>query len=121
VGSSSEVNSENTKRELEEFDGTLEEPDEEVTVDKSYDSQKDLATGSSGISRSIHQLCVIITKAAEENGHADNAEIDMKSTNQELTVKRRRRKFMSPTGSGESSCQLSTTGPKYPPIQEGKF
>jgi hypothetical protein len=83
VGSSSEVNSpvsfaatENTKKELKEFDGTQEEPDEGVTADKSYDSQRDLATGSSGVSRSIHQLCVIITEAAEENGHADNAEID---------------------------------------------
>jgi hypothetical protein len=83
VGSSSEVNLpvsfaaiENTKKELEKFNGTREEPDEEVTVDKSYDSQKDLATGSSGVSRSIHQLCVIITEAAEENGHADNAGVD---------------------------------------------
>jgi hypothetical protein len=83
VGSSSEVNSpvsfaaiENTKKELEEFNGTQEEPDEEVTADKSYDSQRDLATGSSGVSRSIHQLCVIITEAAKENGRADNAEVD---------------------------------------------
>jgi hypothetical protein len=45
VGSSSEVNSpvsfaatENTKKELKEFDGTREEPNEEVTTDKSYDS-----------------------------------------------------------------------------------
>jgi hypothetical protein len=84
VGSSSEVNSpvsfteiENTKKELKKLDGTLEEPDEGVTTDKSYNSQRDLATGSSGISRSIRQLCIIITKAAEENGHADSAEIDM--------------------------------------------
>jgi hypothetical protein len=84
VGSSSEVNSpvsftatENTKKELEKLDGTQEEPNEGVTTDKSCNSQRDLATGSSGVSRSIHQLCVIITKAAEENGHADNAEIDM--------------------------------------------
>jgi hypothetical protein len=83
VGSSSEVNSpvsftatENTKKELKEFNGTREEPDEEVTTDKSYVSQRDLATGSSGVSRSIHQLCVIITEEAEENGHADNAEVD---------------------------------------------
>jgi hypothetical protein len=83
VGSSSEVNSpvsfaatENTKKELKELKGTREEPDEEVTADKSYDSQRDLATGSSGVSKSIHQLCVIITEAAEENGRADNAEVD---------------------------------------------
>jgi hypothetical protein len=83
VGSSSEVNSpvsfaatENTQKKLEEFDGTREEPDVEVTMDKSHDNQRDFATGSSGVSRSIHQLCVIITEAAEENDHADNGEVD---------------------------------------------
>jgi hypothetical protein len=71
VGSSSEVNlpvsfatTENTQKKIEEFNGTQEEPDTEGTVDKSYDSQRDFATGSSGVSRSIHQLCVIITEVA---------------------------------------------------------
>jgi hypothetical protein len=84
VGSSSEVNSpvsfaatENTQKKIEEFNRTREEPDIEGTVDKSYDSQRDFATGSSGVSRSIHQLCVIITKAAEEDDHADNAEVNV--------------------------------------------
>jgi hypothetical protein len=83
VGSSSEVNSpvsfvatENTKKELEKLDGAQEEPDEGVAVGKSYNSQKDLAFESSDVSRSVHQLCVIITEAAEENGHEDNAEIN---------------------------------------------
>jgi hypothetical protein len=81
VGSSSEVNllvsfaaTENMQQKLKEFDGTREEPD--VTMDKSHDSQRDFATGSSGVSRSIHQLCVIITKAAEENDHAYKGEVD---------------------------------------------
>jgi hypothetical protein len=88
VGSSSKVNSpvsfaatENTQKKLEEFDGTWKEPDVEVTMDKSHDSQRDFATGSSGISRSIHQLCVIITEAAEENDHADNGEVDKLRSN----------------------------------------
>jgi hypothetical protein len=48
VGSLSEVNSpvsfaatENMQKKLEEFDRTREEPDVEVTTDKSYDSQRD--------------------------------------------------------------------------------
>jgi hypothetical protein len=45
-------------------------------VDISYISQKDFVTRSGGVSRNIHQLCVIITKAAEENDHADDAAID---------------------------------------------
>jgi hypothetical protein len=83
VGSSSEVNSpvsfatiENTQKRIEELNRTRDEPDIEGTVDKSHDSQRNFATGSSGISRSIHQLCVIITEAAEENDHADNVEVD---------------------------------------------
>jgi hypothetical protein len=84
VGSSSEVNSlaslaatENMQKKLEEFDETRGEPDVKTTVDKSHDSPRDFATRSSGVSRSIHQLCVIITKAAEENNHAGNEQVDM--------------------------------------------
>jgi hypothetical protein len=44
-----------------------------------------------------------------------------KSINQGATVKRRRRKFTSPAGSGELSCQVLTMGQKYPAIPEGKF
>jgi hypothetical protein len=83
VGSSSEVNSpvsfaatENMQKKLKEFDRTREEPDVEVTADKSYGSQRDFVTRSSGVSKSIHQLCVIITEAVEENGHVDNTEVD---------------------------------------------
>jgi hypothetical protein len=84
VGSSSEANSpvspaatENLQEELEEFGKTRGEPDVEVTMDKSRDSSRDFASRSSGISRSIHQLCVIITEASKENNHADNEEVDM--------------------------------------------
>jgi hypothetical protein len=44
---------------------------------KSHDSSRDFASRSSGVSRSIHQLCVSITEVAEENNHADNKEVDM--------------------------------------------
>jgi hypothetical protein len=84
VGSSSEANSpvsptatENLQEKLEEFDKTRGEPDVEVTMDRSHDSSRDFTSRSSGVSRSIHQLCVIITEAAEENNHADNEEVDM--------------------------------------------
>jgi hypothetical protein len=84
VGSSSEVNlpvslaaTENMPKKLEEFDRTQGEPDVEVIVDKSHDSPRDFTTRSSGFSRSIHQLCVIITEAPEENNHAGNEEVDV--------------------------------------------
>jgi hypothetical protein len=84
VGSSSKANSpvslavtENMQEKLKEFDETRGKPDVEVAMDKSHDSSRDFASMSSGISRSIHQLCVIITEAAEENNHIDNEEVDM--------------------------------------------
>jgi hypothetical protein len=99
VGSSSEVNSpaslaatENMQKKLEEFDETRGEPNVEVTVDKPHDSSRDFATGSSGVSRSIHQLCVIITEAAEENNHADNEEVDMQVDKQRSNSKKEKEK-----------------------------
>jgi hypothetical protein len=105
VGSSSEVNSpvsfaaiENTQKKIEEFYGTREEPDIEGTVDISYDSQRDFATGSSGDSRSIYQLCVIITEAAEENDHADNAKISAQVDKSRSNGKKEREKIHVSTG-----------------------
>jgi hypothetical protein len=100
VGSSSEVNSPvsfaaagNTQRKIEEFDEIREELDIEGVVDKSYDSQRDFATGSSGVSRNIHQLCVIITEVAEENDHADNAGVDAQVDKSRSDGKREKEKI----------------------------
>jgi hypothetical protein len=67
-------------------------------VDKSYDSQRDFATGSSSISRSIHQLCIIITEAAKENDHADNAEIDAQVDKSRSNDKKEKEKIHVSTG-----------------------
>jgi hypothetical protein len=85
LGSSSEANSpvrpaatENLQEKLEESDETGREPGAEAAMDKPRDNSRDFASRSSGISRSTHQLCVIITEAAEEeNNHAGNKEVDM--------------------------------------------
>jgi hypothetical protein len=72
VGSSSEVNSpvsftttEDMVETLKEFDETRGKPDIEEAVAKTHDSSRDFAIKNSGISRSVHQLYVIITEAAE--------------------------------------------------------
>jgi hypothetical protein len=84
VGSSSEVNSpvsltatEDVQKKLEEFDETRGKPDMEGAVVKTHDSSRDFAIESSGVSRSVHQLCVIITEAAEEYNHKGNKEVDL--------------------------------------------
>jgi hypothetical protein len=105
VGSSSKVNSpvsftatENTQKRIEELNGTRDEPNIEGTVDKSHDSQRDFATESSGVSRSIHQLCVIITEAGEENYHANNGEVDAQVDKPRNNGKKEKEKIHVSTG-----------------------
>jgi hypothetical protein len=84
VGSSSEVNSpvsltatKDMEEKLEEFDETRGKPGMEEEVAKTHDSSRDFAIESSGVSRSVHQLCVIITEAVEEDNHKGNKEVDL--------------------------------------------
>jgi hypothetical protein len=49
----------------------------EEAVAKTHDSSRDFAIESSGISRSVHQLYVIITEAAEEDNREGNKEVDL--------------------------------------------
>jgi hypothetical protein len=105
VGSSSEINlpvslaaTENMQKKLEEFDETRGEPNVEITVDKPHDNPRDFATGSSGISKSIHQLCIIITEAVEENNHADNEEVNMQVHKPRSNGKKEKEKVHVSTG-----------------------
>jgi hypothetical protein len=81
VGSSSEVNLPVSLAVIENLLGKLEEPEEilqEIMMEETVDKSRDTASRSSGVSRSVHQLCVIITEAAEEeNNHSSNKEVDM--------------------------------------------
>jgi hypothetical protein len=73
VGSSSEANSPVSLAATENLQEKFEEPDKtgqkfivEAAMDKPCDKSRDFASGSSGVSRSVHPLCVIITEAAKE-------------------------------------------------------
>jgi hypothetical protein len=105
VGSSSEVNSpvslaatENMQKKLEELNKTLGKPGMEATVVKPHDSPRDFTAGSNGISRSVHQLCVIITEAAEENNHKGNKEVDIQVDNPRSNSKKEKEKIRVSTG-----------------------
>jgi hypothetical protein len=63
-----------------------------VTVSKSHDSKRDFAIGSSDISRSVHQLCIIITEIAEENDHTNNGEVDAQVDKPRSNVKKEKEK-----------------------------
>jgi hypothetical protein len=67
----------------------------EAAVDKS----RDIASRSSSVSRNIHQLCVIITEAAEEeNNHAGNKEVDMQVDKIRSNGKKKKEKVHVSTG-----------------------
>jgi hypothetical protein len=105
VGSSSEVNllvsltvTEDMQKRFEEFDKTRGKPEMEATTVKTHDSPRDFAIGSSGISRSVHQLCVIITEAAEEDNYEGNKEVDMKVSKLRSNSKKEKGKIHISTG-----------------------
>jgi hypothetical protein len=81
VGSSSEVNSPVSLIATENLQEKLEEPDkigQETMVEEAVHKSRDIASRSSGVSKSVHQLCVIIIEAAEEEtNHTGNKEVNL--------------------------------------------
>jgi hypothetical protein len=105
VGSSSEVNSpvsltatEGMVETLEEFNETRGKPDIEEEVAKTHDSSRHLAIKTSVVSRSVHQLHVIITEAAEEDNHEGNKEVDLQVDKSRNTSKKEKEKIHVLTG-----------------------
>jgi hypothetical protein len=83
AGSSSEVNTpvsfatmEKKREEIEELNKLMGNLDIGEAMSHLDLDQKDFTTRSSGVSGSIHQVCVIITEAAEENNDAGNLVVD---------------------------------------------
>jgi hypothetical protein len=76
-GSSSEVNSPVSleKASITEGDKMRENFDPEEKACQTHNNAKDFAGGSSGISK-VHQLCVIITEAEEENNSEGSKKVD---------------------------------------------
>jgi hypothetical protein len=77
-GSSSEVNSPVSlgKAKITEGDKIQEKLNLEETTRKTHNSTRDFAAESSGVSKKVHQLCVIITEAEEENNNEGNKGVD---------------------------------------------
>jgi hypothetical protein len=77
-GSSSEVNSPVSlgKAKIAEGDKIQEKFDLEETARKTHNSTMDFTAESNGVSKKVHQLCVIITKAEEENNNEGSKGVD---------------------------------------------
>jgi hypothetical protein len=77
-GSSSEVNSPVSLGEAKIAEGKeiQEKLDTEVKAFKTHNNTRDFAARSSGVSKRVHQLCVIITEAEEENNNEGSKGVD---------------------------------------------
>jgi hypothetical protein len=113
VGSSSEVNSpvsltatEDMQEKFEEFDETRGKPDMEAIAVKTLES--------SGVSRSIHQLCVIITEAAEEDNHEGNKEVNLQVDKPRSNSKKEKEKIHTSTGEWRIIMSAINHGTKVP-------
>jgi hypothetical protein len=73
-GSSSEVNSPVSLGEAQIAEGDKIQAKLNAKV-KAFKTQ-DLAAGSCGVSKRVHQLCIIITEAEEEDNHEGNEGVD---------------------------------------------
>jgi hypothetical protein len=99
VGSSSEVNSPVSFAIAEnKGEKITENPDLGGTVDQSYLSRKEFTTQSGGVSSNIHQLCVIITEAAEENDEKDNIATHKQGDKSRSNSKKEKKKIHVSTG-----------------------
>jgi hypothetical protein len=102
IGSSSEANSPVSSAATENLQEKFEEPDEtgqKTIVEAAVDKPRDFASGSSSVSRSVYQLHVIITEAAEEeNNHAGNEEVDMQVDKIKSNGKKEKEKVHVSTG-----------------------
>jgi hypothetical protein len=76
-GSSSEVNSPVSleKAPIAEGDKIWENFDSEERACQTHNNARDFTVGSSGVSK-VHQLCIIITEAEEENNNEGSKKVD---------------------------------------------
>jgi hypothetical protein len=110
IGSSSEANSPFSLAAIENLQEKSEEPDkigQETMVEGAVDKSRDIASRSSSVSRSVHQLCVIITEAAEEeSNHTGNKEVNTQVDKFRSNVKKEKEKVH--VSAGEWRMIMST-------------
>jgi hypothetical protein len=104
VGSSSEVNSPVSLTATEDMQEKL----------KEFDETRDFAIESSGVSRSVLQLCVIITEAAEEDNHEGNKEVDLQVDNPRSNSKKEKEKIHVSTGEWRIIMSAINNGTEVP-------
>jgi hypothetical protein len=64
----------------------------------SKDTVEDFTTRNDGVSRNVHQVCVIITEAAEKNDGIDNTVINTQGNNPRSNSRKEKEKIYVSTG-----------------------
>jgi hypothetical protein len=102
------------KEKLKEFDETRGKPGVEEAVAKTHDSSRNFAIENSGASRSIHQLCVIITEASEEDNHEGNKDVDLQVDKLRSNSKKEKEKIHVSTGEWRINMSAINHGTEVP-------
>jgi hypothetical protein len=120
VGSSSEANSpvsliatKDMIETFEEFDETRGKLDKEAAT-KTCDNSRDFAIESSGIPKSVHQLCIIITEAVEEGNHEGSKEVDLQVEKSRSSSKKEKEKIHVSAGEWRIIMTAVNHGTKVP-------
>jgi hypothetical protein len=107
VGSSSEVNSPVSFATMENIEDKIEELDEimgnldlgesmghsDCSQNFSKDTAADFTTQNGGVSSNIHQVCIIITEAAEDNDVMDNTIVNTQGNNPRSNSRKEKEKI----------------------------
>jgi hypothetical protein len=93
----------------------------EEAVDKTHDSSRDFVIDNSGVSRSVHQLCVIITEVAEEDSHEGNKEVDLQVDKLRSNSKKEKEKIHVSTGEWRIIMSAINHGTEVPADSRERF
>jgi hypothetical protein len=128
VGSSSEVNLlvnfatiEKREEKIEELDKLIGNLDIGEATGHSDLDKKDLTTQSGGVSGNIHQVCVIITEAAEENNDAGNLVVDTQDNNLRINSRKEKEKIYVSAGEWRIILSAINHGTKVPASRREVF
>jgi hypothetical protein len=92
-----------------------------VEAFKTHNNTRDFAAGSIGVSKRIHQLCVIITEAEEESNHEGTERVDRQVDKIREHNKKEKEKIHVSAGEWRIIMSAVNHGTEVPEAQEEKF
>jgi hypothetical protein len=87
----------------------------------SKNTAADFTTQNGGVFSNIHQVCVIVTEAAEDNDGVDNIVVNTQGNNPRNNSRKEKEKIYVSTGEWIIIMSAINNGTGIPRIQEEKF